>query len=243
MKKIIDKTKYPANVIYSVFGECADDMSYYFDSVSAECDIEDITSREFDDIERKVFYARYKDGMTKHDITNELQISQDTVNEIIERIFARLIHPRVSKQLRKYADTVKVYEIDDGKSAAELVDMCEPVGDPVVVVKNGRVKAFVLNVREYDELIQKAAIVDKWEKEVKQKVQAESDMFRAAVRVVIDKGAVSAMLLQTELKIGYAHANRLIDEMEQCKFISPYVSGKKREVYIPEEQYDKLFVE
>lgn len=243
MKKIVNNKTYPGNVIYAVFGDYAEGYAYYFDPVSAECDIEDIMLREFDDADRKVFYSEYKDGKSKRDIANEIKSTEGAVDDIIARILRRLRHPKRSKLLRDYVSAVRVFEDDGNKTASELVALCNPVDNTVAVVENGHVKALVLNVGEYDRLVQNAAITEKWEKEAKQKIQSESDIFRKALRLIIDKGTVSTILLQRELSIGYAHAGRIIDEMEQYKFISPHIPDKKREVYITEEQYYKLFEE
>lgn len=243
MKKIVNNKTYPGNVIYAVFGDYADGYAYYFDPVDVECDIEEIIRREFDDTDRKVFYYMYKDGMSKRDIANELKSTEEAVYDMLTRILRRLRYPHQARLLKNYTNTVKVFENDGNKSASELVALCSPVDAPVAVVENGHVKAIVLNAGEYDRLIKKAAIAEQWEKEAKQKVQAESDVFRKALRLIIDRGNVSTMLLQRELHIGYAHAGQIIDEMEQYKFISPYIPDKKREVYITEEQYDELFGE
>lgn len=243
MKKIVNNKTYPANVIYDVFGNYANGYAYYFNPVDAECAIEDIMRSEFDDTERKIFYDKYKDGMTIGKIAEELKITEDAVLDIHTRILRRLRRPRLSKQLQDYAGMVNVFDLDGNKIVDELVGLCGSGDYPVAVVKNGHIRAIALNANEYDRLMQKVAIVEKWEREAKQKVQAEADIFRKALRLVIDKGGVSAMMLQTELGLGYAHANRIIDEMEQCKFISPHISGKKREVYITERQYEELFKE
>lgn len=243
MKKIVNNKTYPANVICDVFGDHAEGYAYYFDPVDAECSIEDIMRNKFDDADRKVFYAKYKNGMTYREIAGELKSTEEAVRDTLTHILRRLRHPNQSRLLKDHTNMVKVFYLDENRSASELTALCNPVDDPVAVVENGNVKAFVLNIREYDRLTQKAAIAEKWEKEAKQKVQAESDIFRKALRLIIDEGTVSTMLLQRELGIGYAHANQIIDEMEQCKFISPYYPDKKREVYITDEQYNKLFEE
>lgn len=239
MKKIIDRKTYPANVIYDVFGS---GDPFYFDPVDCECVIEDIMRREFTDEYRKVFYSIYKDGKSKSETAYELHSTKKEVSEIHRLTLRRLRHPKQSKLLKDFADPVDVFE-NDGKYVSELLELCGPVDYPVAVVENGRVRAFVLSVSEYDRLTQQAEIARKWEREAKQKVQSESDIFRKALRLAIDKGTVSTIILQRELQIGYAHAAKIIDEMEECKFISPHIPEQKREVYITEEQYDKLFDE
>jgi S-DNA-T family DNA segregation ATPase FtsK/SpoIIIE len=60
----------------------------------------------------------------------------------------------------------------------------------------------------------------------------EDDMFKDAVRVVIDSGKASASLLQRRLRVGYARAARLIESMEDQGLIGPADGARPREVLI-----------
>jgi S-DNA-T family DNA segregation ATPase FtsK/SpoIIIE len=60
----------------------------------------------------------------------------------------------------------------------------------------------------------------------------EDDMFRDAVRVVIDSGKASASLLQRRLRVGYARAARLIENMEEQGLIGPADGARPREVLV-----------
>ena len=58
------------------------------------------------------------------------------------------------------------------------------------------------------------------------------DMFKDAVRLVIDSRKASTSLLQMRLKIGYGRAARIIAEMEDRGIIGPANGSKPREVLI-----------
>ena len=58
------------------------------------------------------------------------------------------------------------------------------------------------------------------------------DMFRDAVRVVIEGRKASTSLLQRRLRIGYARAARIIEEMEEQGIIGPAEGSRPREVLI-----------
>lgn len=60
----------------------------------------------------------------------------------------------------------------------------------------------------------------------------EDDMYKDAVRVVIDSGKASASLLQRRLRVGYARAARLIETMEDQGLIGPADGARPREVLI-----------
>jgi S-DNA-T family DNA segregation ATPase FtsK/SpoIIIE len=60
---------------------------------------------------------------------------------------------------------------------------------------------------------------------------AEVDaMMEEAIKVVIEAGQASTSLLQRRLKVGYARAGRLIDDMEQMGIVGPHQGSKPRDV-------------
>ncbi len=62
--------------------------------------------------------------------------------------------------------------------------------------------------------------------------ESGDDMFKDAVRVVIDGRKASTSLLQRRLRIGYARAARIIEEMEEQGIIGPADGSRPREVLI-----------
>lgn len=60
----------------------------------------------------------------------------------------------------------------------------------------------------------------------------DDDMYRDAVRVVVDSGKASASLLQRRLRVGYARAARLIEQMEEQGIIGPADGARPRDVLI-----------
>ena len=66
---------------------------------------------------------------------------------------------------------------------------------------------------------------------------ASDDMFEAAVEVVLDAGQASTSMLQRRLRLGYARAARIMDEMEQAGIISEQEGSKPRRVIITKQQW------
>lgn len=62
--------------------------------------------------------------------------------------------------------------------------------------------------------------------------EASDDMFKDAVRVVIEGRKASTSLLQRRLRIGYARAARIIEEMEEQGIVGPADGSRPREVLI-----------
>ncbi|MDR0884018.1 MAG: DNA translocase FtsK [Oscillospiraceae bacterium] len=61
--------------------------------------------------------------------------------------------------------------------------------------------------------------------------------FEEAVRVVVEAEMASTTLLQRRLKLGYARASRVIDELEQAGIVGPFEGSKPRKVLISKSQY------
>mgnify|MGYP001170247362 FL=1 len=63
---------------------------------------------------------------------------------------------------------------------------------------------------------------------------SNDDLFEDAVALVVTHQQGSISLLQRRLKIGYARAARIIDEMEQASIVGPFTGSKAREVLVDE---------
>jgi len=60
----------------------------------------------------------------------------------------------------------------------------------------------------------------------------DDDLYRDAVRVVVDSGKASASLLQRRLRVGYARAARLVETMEEQGIIGPADGARPRDVLV-----------
>ncbi len=69
------------------------------------------------------------------------------------------------------------------------------------------------------------------------------ELLPQAVETVIEAGQASTSMLQRRLRVGYARAGRLIDEMEKRGIIGPADGAKPRNVLISREQFKVLFDE
>lgn len=62
-------------------------------------------------------------------------------------------------------------------------------------------------------------------------------MMEQAIKCVVEAGQASTSLLQRRLRLGYARAGRLIDEMEQMGIVGPHEGSKPRQVLITYQQW------
>ncbi len=65
-------------------------------------------------------------------------------------------------------------------------------------------------------------------------------MLPAAIECVIEMGQASTSMLQRKLKLGYARAARIMDEMEERGIIGGYEGAKPRAILITREQWQEM---
>ena len=65
-------------------------------------------------------------------------------------------------------------------------------------------------------------------------------MLPAAVDVILETGQASVSMLQRRLKLGYARAARIVDEMEEKGIVGPFQGSKPRTILITKEQWQTM---
>ncbi len=86
------------------------------------------------------------------------------------------------------------------------------------------------NIAEYND-----KIIEKIETKIDTTNEISDELLPDAINLVIEEGQASISLLQRKLRIGYARAGRLIDEMEARGIISGPEGTKPRKVLVNEE--------
>lgn len=66
------------------------------------------------------------------------------------------------------------------------------------------------------------------------------EMLPKAIEVVIENQSASTTLLQRKLKLGYARAARIIDDLEASGIIGPYEGAKPRKVLVSKQQWYEM---
>lgn len=66
------------------------------------------------------------------------------------------------------------------------------------------------------------------------------EMLPDAIRVVVDMQAASTTMLQKKLKLGYARASRIIDDLEERGIIGPSEGAKPRKVLLSKQEYMEM---
>ena len=94
-----------------------------------------------------------------------------------------------------------------------------------------------------EDIIETIENANKSDKEIKEQEDEADDTdprLNEAIEQVLEYGQASASFLQRKLKVGYARAGRIIDQMAERGIISGYQGSKPREVLITKERWQEL---
>lgn len=144
----------------------------------------------------------------------------------------------------------------DSSGAEKLIGRGDMLFSPVGMTKPLRVQGCYVSDDEIDQVvrfvknketavyddqvmeeIEKQAAAEKTEDKRAEAGDEQDELLPAAVEFVIEAGQASTSYLQRRLKVGYARAARLIDEMEQKGFVGPFEGSKPRQVLISKQQW------
>ena len=148
----------------------------------------------------------------------------------------------------------------DGAGAEKLLGRGDMLFSPIGSTKPKRVQGCFVSdeevekvasfvkgnsVAEYDDNImieiERQAAMEKQKQTGLEEDAPDTDpMLEEAINVVVENGMASTSLLQRKLKLGYARAARIVDEMESRGVVGPYEGSKPRKVLITKEQLMEL---
>jgi len=168
--------------------------------------------------------------------------------DVITGLIKANIPSRISFAVSSQTDSRTILDM---AGAEKLLGKGDMLFFPVGAAKPIRLQGAFMSDKEVE------AVVEFWKKqgdpEFTQEVTEEADqdeeeldmeedeLLPQAVKIVIEAGHASISLLQRRLRIGYARAARLIDQMERKGYIGGYEGSKPRAVLISLEQYREIF--
>lgn len=170
--------------------------------------------------------------------------------DVITGLIKANIPSRISFAVSSQVDSRTILDM---AGAEKLLGKGDMLFFPVGAAKPIRVQGAFLSEKEVEKVVTfvKNQMEPNYEKnlsdfEVEKPLNSEEvldELFKEALSVVIENGQASASLLQRKLRIGYARAARLIDQMEEKGFIGKYEGSKPRQILITKEQFEKYFNE
>ena len=101
----------------------------------------------------------------------------------------------------------------------------------------------VLNVVEHIKKESQANYDEKAIETVEEKskvaeIDDEDELLDEATRIIIEENTASVSLLQRKLRIGYARAGRIIDQLETKGIVGPYEGSKPRKVLVDKSYFE-----
>lgn len=82
--------------------------------------------------------------------------------------------------------------------------------------------------------------LDTMEKKVQKAVADEDPLLYDAVDIVLTQEQASISFIQRKLKVGYARAARIVDQIEEMGIIGPHEGTKPRKLLMTKEQIEAL---
>ncbi len=181
--------------------------------------------------------------------------------DVITGIIKANIPSRISLSVSSQVDSRTIIDSVGAEKLLGNGDMLYyPVGIPKPIRVQGcylsdkeveNVVTFIKNQEQtiYDDAVMKEIERQAAQTGVKKKDTSSSDddekgpadeMLPKAIEAVIEAQSASTTLLQRKLKLGYARAARIVDELEERGIIGPYEGAKPRKVLVTKQQWYEM---
>ncbi len=141
----------------------------------------------------------------------------------------------------------------DMGGAEKLLGKGDMLYFPVGMQKPIRVKGAFISDEEVEEVVNyvKSQVSADYDEEIIDKITATNDdsngmemdadeFLPKAIELVVECGQASVSLIQRRLKVGYARAGRIVDQMAERGIISGFEGSKPRKVLITREQLEEM---
>lgn len=180
-------------------------------------------------------------------------------------VITGLIKANIPSRLSlKVSSQIDSRTIIDAAGAEKLLGNGDMLFYPVGIAKPIRVQGCFLSDKEVETVvdyikgqeqsaydddvmqeIERQAVQDKKKSSASSADDGDDDreadeMIPKAIEVVVDAQMASTTLLQRKLKLGYARAARIVDNLEERGIIGPYEGSKPRKVLISKQQWYEM---
>lgn len=155
------------------------------------------------------------------------------------------------------ASQVESRIILDTVGADKLIGKGDMLYSPINLNKPVRIQGCFVSTEEIENVIQyvkknaeaeySQEIMDHIEKQSESESaggydasEDEDELLPQAITIVVESGQASVSMLQRRLKLGYARAARLVDQMEQRGIVGPFEGSKPRRVLITRDDWMQM---
>ena len=146
----------------------------------------------------------------------------------------------------------------DMMGAEKLLGRGDMLFLPVGASKPTRIQGAFVSDKEVEHIVEfiKGDFEPDYDEDILEKIEngdkadAEEDdggdcdeLLNQAIEMVVDCGQASVSLVQRKLKVGYARAGRIIDQMETRGIVGPHEGSKPRQVLITKAQFYEMMMQ
>ena len=172
--------------------------------------------------------------------------------DVITGLIKANIPSRIAFAVSSHADSRTILDMG---GAEKLLGRGDMLFYPVGASKPVRVQGCFVSENEVDAVVNhiKASYqTPSYDMDVIEEIAADKEkqvdddydeLLPDAIEIVIDAGQASISMLQRRLRVGYARAARMIDEMEARGIVSGFEGSKPRKVLITREEFEELYRE
>ncbi|MDK2810184.1 MAG: segregation ATPase FtsK/SpoIIIE, family [Petroclostridium sp.] len=172
--------------------------------------------------------------------------------DVITGVIKANIPSRISFAVSSQVDSRTILDM---AGAEKLLGKGDMLFYPVGAAKPIRLQGAFISDKEVENIVEYIKghsganyhedIIEQIEKEneVEEMDPGDNDeLLPQAIELVVDSGQASVSMLQRRLKVGYARAARLIDQMETRGIVGGFEGSKPRQVLITRQQYHEMLM-
>ena len=128
------------------------------------------------------------------------------------------------------------------------IGMSKPVRIQGCFVSSEEIERVIAHVKSTSDVEYSQEVMDHIERQAEadsasggySSAEDEDDLLPQAITIVVESGQASVSMLQRRLKLGYARAARLVDQMEQRGIVGPFEGSKPRQVLITKDDWMQI---
>ena len=166
--------------------------------------------------------------------------------DVITGVIKANIPSRISFAVSSQVDSRTILDMAGGEKLLGAGDMLYyPVGEskPIRVqgayISDKEVEAIVEHIKNQGQAEYSEDIIEKinTEKGIVDDPGDNDELLPQAIEVILEGGQASVSMLQRRLKVGYARAARLIDQMEARGIVGGFEGSKPRQILISKDEF------
>jgi len=172
--------------------------------------------------------------------------------DVITGVIKANIPSRISFAVSSQVDSRTILDM---AGAEKLLGKGDMLFYPVGAAKPVRLQGAFISDKEVESIVEfiKSNSGANYHEDIIEQIEKENEPEKAdpgdndellpqAIEIVVEGGQASVSMLQRKLKVGYARAARLIDQMEARGIVGGFEGSKPRQVLITRQQYHEMLM-